>query len=941
MIKKTIFAASLLLLLITYTTAQVSITNTGTPYTQDFNTLAVTGTSSTLPQGWLLSESGTGANGTYSADNGTTATGNTYSYGATGNGERALGALQSGSVTPLNGVAFTNNAGVVITTLTITYTGEQWRAGVTGRTTPDTLNFQYSTDATALTNGTWIDQDNLDFTSPAAGASAGALDGNAAANRSNRSFIITGLNIPAGATFFLRWADANITGADDGLAIDDLSITFNAATLTPCTEPAAQPANLVLTPTPTSISGSFTPATPAVDEYLIVRSTSPTISASPADGTAYNTGQAFGGGIVLISTSGNSFTDIGLLPNTAYYYFVFALNSENCSGGPNYLTTTPLIQNINTLPLPACVVPAGSPANLVLNAAGNSITGSFTAAAGANRYLIVRSLSNSLSANPANAVTYTPGQALGGGTVVTYTPGTSFTANGLTTSTTYYFFVFAASGDCSGEPLYNNTALNGSATTTNSTGGIPAGYYDAANGLTCQPLKTALKNIISAGTQVFTYTPGVWNAYQYTDLRRNDANTANIIWDVYTDLPTGSIYYNGTNEIQFAYGSDQCGNYSNEGDCYNREHSFPQSWFNDASPMVTDLHHLFPTDGKVNNIRGNYPYGEVQKGNTGATQYYKSKNESYRGAPLATMGYSGNIVFEPRDEYKGDLARAQLYMATRYEDQINGWAGNGTANEVLLNATDEPDIVKRKLQVYDDWFIRLLFKWHLQDPVSQKEIDRNNAIYYQLVTDGASTKRQGNRNPFVDHPEYVAQIWQCSGAIPVTLIDFTATRYNNSILLKWYATRETGFKQYVVERSTDGAGFAAIGTITAQNLTNYNFTDAQPPAVRTVYYRLKMIDNDGSFRYSNILSLRLDGYSGSFIYPNPVDGQFTLQLQQPLAAAATLTISDMAGRTLQQQQVPGQQTTIRVNAKALAAGRYFVSVTNGSTLVQQSFMVVR
>jgi endonuclease I len=920
--------------------AQVSLTNIGTPYTQDFNTLAFSGAASTVPAGWFFTESGSGANTTYAADNGGTGTGNTYSYGGTSNGERAFGGLQSGSVVPLIGAGFTNSTGVTITSLTVSYTGEQWRAGVANRTAADSLNFQYSTDAVSLTTGNWTATPQLDFASPALNVAVGALDGNLAANRTSKSFTISGLNIPNGATFYLRWSDFNIGGADDGLAIDDFTLSLNAATLTPCTEPTAQPTALILTTGATTINGSFTAASPAADEYLIVRSVSATLSADPVDGQAYGVGQPLGGGVVILITSGTTFTDLGLSANTTYYYFIFARNNENCSGGPNYLTTAPLSLGSTTLPLPACIAPVAVPAALVLNATGGSITGSFTAAADANRYLIVRSLNPTLSASPVNGTSYTPGQSFGGGTIVTYTTTTLFTANGLANSTTYYFFVFAARGDCNGEPVYNTTALTGNTTTTTGSGGIPASYYTSAEGLTCQPLKTALKNIISSGTQVFTYTPGVWNAYFYTDLRRNDANTADIIWDIYTDLPTGSIYFNGTNEIQFAYGTDQCGNYSNEGDCYNREHSFPQSWFNDASPMVTDLHHLFPTDGKVNNVRGNLPFGEVQKNNTGASQYYKSKNESYRGAPLATMGYSGT-VFEPRDEYKGDLARAQLYMATRYEDQINGWWNNGTANAVLLSPTDEPDAATRKLQVYDDWFIRLLFKWHLQDPVSQKEIDRNNAIYYQVVTDGASSKRQGNRNPFVDRPEFVALIWQCSGAIPVTLVDFSAVRNDKQVVLQWYATQETNFKQYVVERSTNGADFSEIGIVTAQNLANYRFTDVQLPVVKTVYYRLKLMDTDGRFRYSRIISVRLNGDNGAFLYPNPVKRQFTLQLQQPLTAAGILTISDMTGRIMQQRIVPVQQPTIRLDATALAAGQYVVTVKSETMNLVKSFVVAK
>lgn len=928
--------------------AQVSITNIGSPYTQDFNGLANTGTANTvLPTGWLFSESGTGANTTYAADNGATTAGNTYSFGSISATDRAFGGLQSGSVTPTIGVGFTNNTGVAITTLTINYTGEQWRAGVASRTVADTLNFQYSLDATSLTTGTWTDENNLDFASPALNVPAGALDGNLPANRTAKSFTITGLNIANGASFYLRWADYNIASSDDGLAIDDISITFNGAINPPCAEPTAQATGITIGSASSSgLTVLFTPAVPAADEYLVVRSTSPTLSANPVDGVSYSVGQALGGGTVVSYGTITNFGDAGLAASTTYYYFIFSANSQDCTGGPNYLVTAPATGSNTTLAQSPCLRPLIGPQNLVLTPGSISVSGTFTPSpipSSSSRHLVVRSLNPTLSANPVDGVTYSVGQSLGGGTVVAYisTIGPSFFASGLTPNTTYYFFIFAAAGDCAGEPLYLTTDIATASTTTlNGSGGIPPAYYDAANGLTCQPLKTALKTIISTGTQTLSYTPGVWNIYYYADVHRNDANTANIVWDMYTDLPTGNTYYNGTPEIQFTLGSDQCGNYSNEGDCYNREHSFPQSWFNSSSPMVSDVHHLFATDGKVNGIRGNLPYGEVDKTNTGNSQYYKSKNESYRGAPTATLGYGGT-VFEPRDEYKGDFARAQLYMAVRYEDQINGWYNNGNADDVLLNPTQEPDAAKRKLQVFDDWQIRLLYKWHLQDPVSQKEIDRNNVVYYQEVTDGGSPRRQGNRNPFVDHPEYAALIWQCSNAIPVTLIDFKAAKNNDNIVLQWQATRESNFKQYEIERSSNGVDFTVIGTINGQNLSNYHFIDNQLPSAKAVYYRLKLVDADGKFSYSKTVAIRLNGFSGAFTYPNPTTGQLTVQLQNPLAEKTVLAISDVTGRIVKQMTVAARQSTIQIDASTLATGRYFIKILGQEAIINQTFNVVR
>lgn len=202
----------------------VSLTSLGTAYTQDFNTLANTGTSSTVPAGWAFSESGTSANTTYTAGTGSGNTGDTYSFGATGNTERAFGGLLSGNLVPTIGACFTNNTGSSVTSLAISYTGEQWRLGASGRGA-DRIDFQYSTNATSLTTGTWTDVDALDFSSPITTGTVGALDGNAAANRTSINFTISNLNIASGTTFFIRWNDFNVSNADDGLAVDDFSLT--------------------------------------------------------------------------------------------------------------------------------------------------------------------------------------------------------------------------------------------------------------------------------------------------------------------------------------------------------------------------------------------------------------------------------------------------------------------------------------------------------------------------------------------------------------------------------------------------------------------------------------------------------------------------------------------------------------------------------------------
>ncbi|HJR26049.1 MAG TPA: ExeM/NucH family extracellular endonuclease [Acidimicrobiales bacterium] len=205
----------------------VSLTALGTAYTQDFSDLANSGTTNTaLPTGWFLHESGSSVanNDAYAASTGASTAGDVYSFGPSGDPDRAFGTLLSGTLTPTIGAAFTNNTGAEVAAIEVAYVGEQWRLGAVERG-PDRLDFQYSLDATSLTAGTWNDADALDFTSPITGPTAGALDGNLAANQTQINATVTGLAIAPGATFWVRWLDFNVSSAEDGLGVDDVNLT--------------------------------------------------------------------------------------------------------------------------------------------------------------------------------------------------------------------------------------------------------------------------------------------------------------------------------------------------------------------------------------------------------------------------------------------------------------------------------------------------------------------------------------------------------------------------------------------------------------------------------------------------------------------------------------------------------------------------------------------
>lgn len=265
---------------------------------------------------------------------------------------------------------------------------------------------------------------------------------------------------------------------------------------------------------------------------------------------------------------------------------------------------------------------------------------------------------------------------------------------------------------------------------------IPTGYYDGTAGLTGYTLKTKLSQIISDGALDLGYgsgTGGLWETYFTSDVDKYYENNGTVL-DMYSEKPNGADSYE-YKLGRVSDGGNQCGNGSNhENSCYNREHSLPKSFFGgqSATPMANDAHFIIPSDYYVNSQRSNYPYGET------TTASWTSTNGTKLGT-CSFPGYSGTI-FEPIDEFKGDFARMHLYFVTRYQTQLPGFAQYLPDSNPMDGTTDRG---------FKQWYVNLLLKWANQDPVSQKEIDRNNAIY----------ARQQNRNPFIDHPEWVNMIW--------------------------------------------------------------------------------------------------------------------------------------------------------------------------------------
>jgi endonuclease I len=384
---------------------------------------------------------------------------------------------------------------------------------------------------------------------------------------------------------------------------------------------------------------------------------------------------------------------------------------------------------------------------------------------------------------------------------------------------------------------------------------IPTAYYNGTSGLSGSALQTKLHKIIRGHTER-TYNQ-LWTDFEKTDVKANGK-----VWDMYSDIPGGTPSY------EFTFGTNKCGTYSAEGDCYNREHSFPKSWWgggtSSADTMYTDLFHLVPTDGYVNNQRSSYPYGEV------GTASWTGSN----GSKLGTSNYGGytGTVFEPIDSYKGDFARAYFYMATRYLSRFDSWAPNTD----MLDGSG-----------FSTWALNMLIDWHHQDPVSQKEINRNDSIY----------TIQGNRNPFIDHPEWVDSIWNPSSgsgsgsgsgssSSSTYAEDFdtgsnwsggTMTGYNaksytlpapshndhfstNSAVRETSYTHSTGYSWRIDDAANHYLRYECEGTISSFSIWAARWDNSPKPYV-SVRYSI-----DGGNNYTTVYTFTGDDFSGDKTY---------------------------------------------------------------------------
>ncbi|MDE7443555.1 MAG: endonuclease, partial [Muribaculaceae bacterium] len=277
---------------------------------------------------------------------------------------------------------------------------------------------------------------------------------------------------------------------------------------------------------------------------------------------------------------------------------------------------------------------------------------------------------------------------------------------------------------------------------------IPAGYYNSLNGKSESVLKTAVRNVIYNHTQVSSYS-ALPQYFQKTDVYPGTRQW----WDMYSNIPLYAPSFTGLN----------------------REHSFPKSWWGGATtiPAYTDLNHLYPSEAAANMAKSNYPLGTVSR-TTGSGDF--DNGVSKVGPAVYGQGGGAAKVFEPADEYKGDFARTYFYMVTCYQDL--SWK-----YKYMLSDGVYPTLTQ--------WAQTLLLQWHQQDPVSQKEIDRNEAVY----------AIQNNRNPFIDFPDLAEYIWGEKRGLPFSA-EIPDTPTGDPLLIKPTQNMNLDFGEVAVGKTS-------------------------------------------------------------------------------------------------------------------------------------------
>ena len=823
-------------------------------------------------------------------------------------------------------------------------------------------------------------------------------DGNVVAITNNNSVSISNLNPSTTYYFFIFSMNNSCTGGPLYLTTNVLLSTITTLSgSSACTAPVSQPTQLQFSNiTTSSKTGNFTAAF-GTDEYLIVRTTSSNFTGTINNGTLYAGGQVLGNGSVVTRTAGTSFTSNSLTSGTKYFFFVFGLNRFNCNNGPVYQTNSPLKDSVTTVALPVCATPTSQGTNLNLSASNTIVNGYFSPGNNADGYLIVKSLTSTLSSNPVDGTNYTSGNAIGNGIVVSNNTATAFVDINLSSSTTYYYYIFSKNSNCTGGTKYLITSpLTGnSSTTANATNNIYYGnlhahsYYSdgnkdnptftpaddyayAKNSLCLDFLGISDHNHATAGMSISKWPLGLNQAIAATT--PNFLALYGVEWGVISN--GGHLLVYGTNQL--------LGWETNNYNVY-----VPKSNYR-GTPEFNGTTGLFRT---INNLGGNafttlaHPSSSDFE-NIAYTAYNGTADSAIVGSALASgpafstnTSYSDNpSSFGYIDYFQRMLARGYHIAPSMDHDNHNTTFGRTTYNRTAvvaptISSNDFYTAMKnRRFYATEDCDTRIHFTLNNQimgsiisgytapsisvytiDPSNMAiptiklmyGIPGSNVVAIEMASATGNVLNFTDFNLTTDATAYYyvditingnrsisAPIWYTKNfPLPITLISFKASlNSNQTVKLNWNTSNEINTSKYIVEKSFSGVSFTPLDSVISNNnigQNNYTLTDFTPQKGIN-YYRLKQVDKNGVFVYSNVVSININSteVNAVNVYPNPVRDILYLNINSNQAENVKIILSDIQGRVVLQQNknlIKGNQL-IDFSTQSLLKGSYFVTV---------------